>query len=50
MRETEIELLRKALTGTQDLRSRHFNVSLKIVLFKSFFFENVVGRQTLDAA
>ena len=48
----EIELLRKALTGTQDLEKPSFQrIAKDHVLFKSFFLlKNVVGRQTLDAS
>ncbi len=47
----EIENLRKALTGTQDLEQPSFQrVSQDHVLFKSFFLlKHVVGRQTFDA-
>jgi hypothetical protein len=47
----EIEKLRKALTGTQDLQQPSFQkIKQEHVLFKSFFLlKHVVGRQTLDA-
>lgn len=47
----EIEKLRKALTGTQDLQQPLFQkINKAHVLFKSFFLlKHVVGRQTHDA-